>query len=155
MTSAKSNIDSTRINLRSIRLLESQFSTSDQFLKNQVTPTRIDAQIGHETRVNPDSNFLGIRLNIKLNALDDNDQDLGLKAQYLIQFGYTIVNLKELVQTDAEELNIDPQLHTTIISISYSTARGIILERTQGSYFNGVLLPILNPSDIIKSKIEE
>lgn len=50
---------------------------------------------------------------------------------------------------------MDSILGTTLMGIVYSTARGIILERTQGTFFNGVILPVINPNKLIKPKSKQ
>jgi len=44
---------------------------------------------------------------------------------------------------------IDGQLVATVMGILYSTARGIILERTRGTFFDGVILPVISPKDLV------
>ena len=53
-------------------------------------------------------------------------------------------------EENKEDYTIDSQLGATIAGISYSTARGIVLERTNGTYFNGVILPVLNPRELLE-----
>jgi hypothetical protein len=58
-------------------------------------------------------------------------------------------NLKELVQIQGSISTIDGRLAATVLGIAYSTARGIVVERTQGTFFNGAILPVINPSSLL------
>ncbi len=49
--------------------------------------------------------------------------------------------------------SISPKLAITLISIGYSTIRGIILEKTRGILGNGLILPIVEPKILLENKI--
>jgi hypothetical protein len=35
------------------------------------------------------------------------------------------------------------------MGIAFSTARGIVFDRTQGTFFGGVILPVIDPKKLI------
>ncbi|GAH33667.1 unnamed protein product [marine sediment metagenome] len=89
-----------------------------------------------------------------------NDKELGLNGEYGIEFLFEIDNFEEFIEKNDEEKHTDGTndqedsmvsgvLGGTLMGIVYSTARGMILERTQGTYFKGVILPVINPNDLI------
>ena len=151
MTTNPSQVDPNKIHLNEVRLFDSHISTSAQFLNNPVLLTRTNVQIGQHTGINLETNACAIRMDIILSALDEKEQEIGLTARYIIHFGFTIDNLQELVQVEGTNNIIDGRLGATLIGMAYSTARGIVLERTHGSFFNGAILPVLNPMDILNA----
>lgn len=46
-------------------------------------------------------------------------------------------------------MQIDAALGATLLGTAYSTARGIIFERTRGTYFDGVILPVIDPFKVL------
>lgn len=40
----------------------------------------------------------------------------------------------------------------TLLGIAFSTARGIIFERTRGTFFDGVILPVVDPFKVLEEK---
>jgi hypothetical protein len=40
-----------------------------------------------------------------------------------------------------------------LLGISFSTIRGIILNRTLGEFMNNIYLPIINPKEIIEGEL--
>ncbi len=91
------------------------------------------------------------RLYLKFKAMDGGKNLLGLNAEYGIEFHYHINNLNDYLEHKAgNEVRVDNRLDTTLCALSYSTARGIILERMQGTYFDGVILPIVDAGKILK-----
>jgi hypothetical protein len=45
---------------------------------------------------------------------------------------------------------IEEAIGATIAGISYSTSRGIVLERTLGTDFGGIILPVIDPAELIR-----
>ena len=151
MTDTVNLVDPEKIHLNGVRLMEAHFETSEQYLLKHTPPARTNVQIGQATGLNIDHNVLVVKLEIILKGLDEQDIEVGLHARYLIHFSFIIDNLNDLVQIHDEKSNVDGLLGATVLSIAYSTARGIILERTQGSFFNGAILPVVNISNLMNS----
>ena len=149
MTTATAQVDPDKIHINSVRLLEAHFETSDHFLQNPVPLAGTNVQIGQTTGLNLESNGYAVKMDIILNGCDENNQDLGVKARYVIHFGFVIDNLNDFVHIENNMTNIDSRLGATVLGIAYSTARGIVVERTQGSFFNGAILPVLNPVTLL------
>ncbi|MFA6335927.1 MAG: hypothetical protein WCX48_10345 [Bacteroidales bacterium] len=46
-------------------------------------------------------------------------------------------------------------LGASVMGIIYSTARGIILEKTHNSYLNGVILPVIDPGILLNNNLSK
>lgn len=150
MTQSNSpQVDPDKIQIIGIKLLSSKYETSQEFLKNPQPPAMTNVQIGHSPGVDLPNNVYVLKLEFILTGLNDTEEEIGLTASYSIHFAFKVENLNELVTQKDQEANIHKGLATTIISIAFSTARGIILERTQGTFFNGSILPIIRPTELI------
>jgi hypothetical protein len=108
-----------------------------------------------ETATNSAFNFqeklCRFRLFVKFSAVDKDKKQLGLEAEYGIDFHFHIDNLNDfLVHKEGKEVQVDKILGSTLCAISYSTARGIILEKMHSAYFDGVILPIVDPSQLLQ-----
>lgn len=74
-------------------------------------------------------------------------------ASFLFVFIYTIDNLEELAKPDKKKIiAIDPELGNALSSITYSTARGILLMRLQGTALQHFVLPVINPNTLWVNK---
>lgn len=61
-----------------------------------------------------------------------------------------VENLEELIiEIDGEE-SISPQLGNALASITYSTSRGILMTRFQGTALSNFILPITDPNELLK-----
>lgn len=106
---------------------------------------------------NPDEIEFGIRPSFGFN-----DELRAVKVNYIITYAY---NNKELLKIDVDTIfeyaDLDDfdskgkSFLASILGISFSTIRGIILNRTIGSYLNSIYLPIINPTEIIDDQITE
>lgn len=65
-------------------------------------------------------------------------------------FIYRIENLQELISIDKNNLmDLQPILGNSLSSVTYSTARGILLVRLQGTALQNFILPIINPNNLL------
>ena len=158
MTKAKRkvSIDSDKIHLHAIKVFKVHFEASEEFrsrfqeVKSYTTDAALDSAFNFEEKQ------CRIRLYIKLTAVDEQEKPKGLEAEYGIEFHFMVENLDSfLIHEKQNQVKIDGILGNTLASISYSTARGIILERLQGTYFDGVVLPVIDPNHLMESEVAE
>jgi hypothetical protein len=72
-------------------------------------------------------------------------------GEFHLVFIYKVDNLPDLAKPNSTtQLELDPQLANALASVSYSTARGILLTRLQGTALQNFVLPIINPNGLIK-----
>lgn len=64
---------------------------------------------------------------------------------------FQVEDLKDWVIDEDQKEHIHQMLATTLFSIAYSTARGILLTRFQGTVFSNFVLPIINPAAIFQN----
>lgn len=140
------------IHLLKIHVFKSNLETSEAFLNN---PTEIEGfTMGffHEKAHNLEENRVRIRLHVTLDGVNEKEENMGLKGEYGIEFHYMVENMKNFIQNDGDSTQISLELGATLIGMSFSTARGIILERTQGTFFNGVILPIIDVTKVLTNE---
>lgn len=61
-------------------------------------------------------------------------------------YWFQVSNLDELIQ---DEL-VSPHLGNALASITYSTSRGILMTRFQGTALSNFILPITDPNELLK-----
>lgn len=116
-------------------------------------PESFDFSLDHEFLFNPEEKLLVVELRIALKgtkATEEETEDVGLSANYDYQFFFKIENIMDFVN---EKKVVDPSIVSTVLSIGYSTLRGIILERTSGTLLGSLILPIISPAKLLTEKI--
>lgn len=89
-------------------------------------------------------------LTIEVNTDSKGGNTEEAKALFHLIFIFKVDNLEELVtETSPKQLKVDPMLGSSIAGISYSTARGILLTRLQGTVFQKFILPVINPAQLL------
>ncbi|MEZ4793861.1 MAG: hypothetical protein R2783_10470 [Gelidibacter sp.] len=91
-----------------------------------------------------------IRVIVKLRVLAKSKAQEGSEAncEMTISFVYHLENLADFV--DHEKKEVDANLGDVLVSISFSTSRGIFNAFVQGSVFQHFIFPIVNPKDIVE-----
>ena len=112
----------------------------------------------------PDLKFENFQFNIKLEA----SVNAGLKSINLISnieilsenitivlaaisinFVYELINFDEIILIENNGLLLPDSLSETLNSLSYSTARGIVFSEFKGTFLQNVILPIIDPKQLI------
>ena len=153
---SSTSIDIDKLALLKVTVFKAHLEANEAF---RDTPKPIN-EFGVETATDSAFNFKDklcrFRLYLKFTAIDSEKNQVGLDAEYGIEFHYQIDNLNDyLIHKEGNEVQVDTGLGTTLCAISYSTARGIILERMQGTYFDGAILPIVDAGKLLNSKQEK
>jgi hypothetical protein len=96
---------------------------------------------------------IGIRLDVLMEGLAANREKLGLTARYTHELVFVVDNLEDFTDpaVEGKEPTVDPLILGTLLGIAYSTVRGILYTRTQGTPFASALLPVVDPKTFIKS----
>lgn len=106
---------------------------------------------------NPDHIEFGIKPGIGFN------EDLNaVKINFIVTYDYQEQELLKIdvdtvfeFRTEAKKDMENSTILAMLLGISFSTIRGIILNRTIGSFMNNIYLPIINPSEIIKGEFQD
>jgi hypothetical protein len=105
------------------------------------------------TGLNVEENIIGVKLLVNIEAVDKTDIPLGIKGSYTHELVFRVENLSDFIEStgegDEKSYDIDLLLGSTIISIAYSTIRGIIFNRTQGTSLGTVILPVVDPKILL------
>lgn len=104
-----------------------------------------------EIGLNPAQRRLQSILRSEVNSVGDSDKTKSASGSFVVVFTFDVSNFEELVRSDKKgELTTDYDLALSIASITYSTARGILLVKCQGTPLFGAVLPVINPADLLQ-----
>lgn len=105
------------------------------------------------TGINAEEKLIGLRLTVDIEAQNEKEEAIGISASYTHNFTFYVENLEEFLGNEEKEggaLEIDPIMVATLVGIAYSTVRGIVYTRTQSTSLNGVILPVIDPKELLK-----
>ena len=143
-------IDPNKILITSIKTLKGNINSTDE--ESEMIVKQYQIECTSESTVNIDEKLIRIIFKIDIFVIDESDEKTGTYASYTNEFIFLVDNLDKLTKLlDNGVVEIDVELSKTLLSISFSTSRGMIYNRTQGTILNGIILPVVNPNDLLNS----
>ncbi|MFT7381115.1 MAG: hypothetical protein ACI9Z3_000997 [Roseivirga sp.] len=149
MSSVKVNPE--LIHLEGIKILKAHFEVDEELMDAESGMESFKVDLGSSPGFDLENKMVRLRLTINIKGVDGDEKEIGVRGSYCIDFIYMIENLDEYVswEKSGEAFGVDENLAATISGISYSTARGIILDRTQVTEFKGIILPVIDPYQLL------
>ncbi len=148
-TPTKAVFDPAKIHILGVSLIKGSLDATDEYLQAPKQPELVKVQQSQVSRINEPEKAFVVRLTIELEGQNNDFQSIGLSSTYVLDFHVRVDNLDDFKQGEQNGVPvIDGLLVSTVMGILYSTARGIILERTKGTFFDGVILPVISPKDL-------
>jgi hypothetical protein len=92
-------------------------------------------------------------LEVNVDMLDG--QTAIANSYFKFSFHFQVEQLADFIEVNRQEKTVvcDRNLAGTLAAISFSTVRGILLTRFQGTIFKHFILPIINPEKLLTDKI--
>lgn len=112
----------------------------------------VNFEFGFNFKLNTSNDIIFVTMNAKFNLADDlKDFAKGASPVLIgnIQYMFKVKELKQFVKEEKQQINLGLMAH--VISVAYSTSRGIIFERTRGYGVNGLPIPILNIENYVEN----
>ena len=151
MSDNNNTFDPEKMTIIEFKMVKGQVDTPEDFDSSKVQ--------GHHLE---NSLQLGFNLQDKLVKADYNieisTESKGLNKKeslgnFHFVFIYNIANLEELAKpADGQLIELHPALSNAISSVTYSTSRGILLTRLQGTALQNFILPVINPNKLLNNK---
>lgn len=91
-------------------------------------------------------------LDVTVVGTDNEGNPLNVGGQFNFSFFFLVDNLDELVTGTEKDRAVNRGLGNAIASITYSTARGIIMTRFQGTALSSFILPVIDPNTLLGRK---
>ena len=148
-----SNIEFS-LRLNKVKIDEFNFKEPDDSFINDFNEEFLKIGLGLKITHNIDDEIIGIHLNIIYDYINEDDHKIKL-IEFKGLFEYKINDLKNIISDNSNGgINIPNVILETIIGLSISSSRGIIIAKTAGSFLNKLYLPLFNPSDIVKNLLK-
>ncbi len=140
-----------KIHLVEFRILQGQINSPIDFKLKHIQSYRSD--VGFDMAFNLAKKLVKADIQINVETESSGKNKAEAKGFFHIAFFFTVDNMEGLaIETDSKHLEIHPGLANAIASITYSTARGIILSRFQGTALCDFILPVIDPNTLLKGK---
>lgn len=94
-----------------------------------------------------------IKASFSINVETKSKQKNVEEATGFFSFDYVfyVDNIEELTKLEKDKIvSLHPALGNALASITYSTSRGILMTRFQGTALRNFILPVINPNDLLE-----
>jgi len=137
------------------RIQSGSLDNPDGFDDSTVTAYVSDASI--ELGFIPNEQLVRCDFKVQLKTNSEQLKTEEATASFHIYFIFKIKNFNALVQVNEvnNSLKVHPWLSQSVASMTYSTCRGILLTRLQGTAFANFFLPAVAPAVLLELNKEE
>ncbi|MGI4871288.1 MAG: hypothetical protein ACRYFX_08930 [Janthinobacterium lividum] len=149
---ANTALDLSRIALTEVSFLECTIVQSGPDFVAINRSASIDLAVETQFMFTRANGYLSIRLTLRVQPVDSEEQAMSLSGQFHVHFGFVVDNLEDLlVPSDVEgEIIPDYMLTLSLLSIAYSTSRGMILGKVAGTALEGYALPLMDARELLE-----
>ncbi len=140
------------IHIVRIEMVRGHLDATDAFLEAPQRPDRVKVDFGHSSGIDWKGKRVRSRLFIELEGQDAQGDPIGVEAGYAFDFEVHVDNIGEFKVESENGPGIHGLLGNTLMGILFSTARGMVLERTKGTYLDGAILPVINPQVLLMNQ---
>ena len=96
-----------------------------------------------EIAYNLDEKLIRSQFDVKISTISENKEEAKTNLKFV--FIFHCENFEELTKHEKGELKVNASLGIAISTITYSTARGILLVKLSDTVFSDFILPIVKP----------
>lgn len=148
----KKNIQPEQIHIRWVQVYKNMIDTPESFLNAPFYIKHYRHGIAQQPGMDLENELFRIRMDIAIDGLNENKEDTGVRGNFGIEIVFNIENLNQFISGEGNSFEIDGDFGAVIMGIVYSTARGIIFEKTRGSFLEKIILPVINPAELLNAK---
>lgn len=133
-----------------MRILHGEIESPLDF--NEDSIAHYDSTHDCELSFNLDDNIVKVNfeVSIKTNSYPETNKE-EVRSNFKFAFFYLVENLNDLSEVMHDKtISLKGGLGTVLSSITYSTTRGILMTRFNGTSLKDFVLPIINPNDLLK-----
>lgn len=147
----KNVFDPEKIALTDFKMIKGQVDTPENFDISKVVGHQLDNSL--QLGFNLDDKLAKANFTVSVKTNSNGENETEATGNFHLIFIYRIENLEELATPEKNKrLNLNPELANALSSVTYSTSRGILLTRLQGTALQNFVLPIINPNKLLHNK---
>lgn len=140
--------DPEKINIVEFKMVKGQVDVTEEFETSNVEGYHLDNSM--QLGFNLDEKLVKADFTIEMKTESKGQNAKEASGNFHLVFIYYVENLNELAKPDDKNLiELHPGLANALSSITYSTSRGILLTRLQGTALQKFVLPIINPNKLL------
>lgn len=140
----RSLYDEKLVRMVDIKLVRESIESPEWYDLARLEDYLVESNLNYSVNLKEKVIRAGLIIEIEVLGQDDYEEDI--LGDFVMAFVYQVDNLPELVTKDKKnDLLIDQGLTDALTSSTYSTARGFLYARLQGTALQDFILPFVTP----------
>lgn len=136
------------VSLIEVRIVEGRVESHEEFESSRIKA--FDPDCALKIFLDPKENLVRGDLKVWVDTESEPAQPEA-HGHFHFNFYFFVADLQQWLQQAQDGATfMEPSLQNAIASVSYSTARGILISRFQGTAFSRFILPVINPNDLLE-----
>ena len=141
------SVKALQYSLQSVKKLTSYLNSLDTLPVNNLVEEKIGVLKGFQFRFDQSSGILTIKVLTDFLCRTETPEPVKLFGG-TIQCEYLFIDYQEIVKkTSDNQVDIPDDLLITLMSVSFSSARGMLAALTAGTDYQNIFLPLVNPQE--------
>jgi hypothetical protein len=138
-----------KLTILEYKILKGQIDAPEDFTIENVEGH--DIENSFDLGFDLENKLVRTELDVKITTKSKVSVSTEAKGHFTLVFIFEVDNLNELAVLNEDNLiDLDPNLANALASVTYSTARGILLTRFQGTALQNFILPLVSPNKLLK-----
>jgi len=133
------------------KFIKGQVDTPEDFIIDKVDGHQVENTL--QLAFNLEEKLVKADFTVEIKTESKGENPKESTGSFHLVFIYHVENLEDLAKPNKNNLlDLHPALSNALSSITYSTSRGILLTRLQGTALQNFVLPIINPNKLLHNK---
>lgn len=143
--------DPEKLSIIEFKFIKGQVDTPEDFIIDKVDGYQLKNTL--QLAFNLEEKLVKADFTVEIKTESKGENPKESTGSFHLLFIYRVENLEELAKPNKNNLlDLHPALGNALSSITYSTSRGILLTRLQGTALQNFVLPIINPNKLLHNK---
>lgn len=143
--------DPEKISIVDFKMVKGQVDVPEEFDSATVAGHLLDNSL--QLGFNLEEKLVKADFTIEIKTESQSKNAKEANGIFHLVFIYHVENLNDLAIPDDKNLiDLHPGLANALSSVTYSTSRGILLTRLQGTALQNFILPIINPNKLLHNQ---
>ena len=137
-----------KIHIVSFKITKGQIESPFGFDQEKIED--FSFEISFDMAFNLEEKLVKADFNVEIKTKSGQGQDEEASGLFSFVFIYEIENINELTIEKQDKIEIRGGLGNALASITYSTSRGILMTRFQGTELENFILPVIDPNSLLE-----
>jgi hypothetical protein len=138
-----------KIEIVDFKIIKGQINSPFDFQNEKVDghTFNVDLELGF----NLEDKLVKADFSVNVQTKSNDDEIEEAVGNFSFVYIYYVDNIEELTNLESDEtITINPALGNALASITYSTSRGILMTRFQGTVLSDFILPVIDPNSLLE-----